>query len=121
MPHFTYDIRAAIKDDQKDTANAAALDAAGDVNITSYLGAIRLVVPKGQSKIIDLSTLGSASFVMLKQTGSKPFRLRLKKAQTENTDLLVGRFFAAQIHDMDVLHVYAPADVDLDLKVQLAG
>lgn len=123
MAYLTYTFEASLRESQKSTENVGKLAAAGsDNSIQNFDAGKQITIPKGETKTFDLSSYAAVSFISVKVLEGQWVRVRLKKAERDSTDLVVGKLFAADgLQGIEKIEFVAAPDTDVKVLLMVAG
>jgi hypothetical protein len=122
MAYLTYNFSAELKEEQKSPQLVGQLLISGtDSTIQNFDAGKQISIPKGATKVFDLSSYTSVSFIGLKVLSGKSVRLRLKKAERNSTDLVVLTSFHATVEEIEKVELVAPEDTDVKVLLMVAG
>ncbi len=124
MPSIEFSASLRVKENQKDVKTAAALDISiKDTMVDDYNGPIRLTIKSGEdnAKKIDLSHLPELGLIMIKVIAGGQFRLAIRRAATDMTNLTIRKFFIADVRSVDQLKITNISEEDLIVQVALVG
>ena len=124
MPQVEVTVSAVLKENQKDTECTATFGPLvfKDNTIVEYDAAKRLVLTKGKEVSVDVTNLSAPNkilgieVVQGQSMGSK-FKLRLRKASSEGTDIEVSRFFFAELSNIERIAMLNEQDENVTVLV----
>ena len=125
MPQVVVSASVSVKERQQDT------DPTGEVNVEftdtqvgDYNGPIKLTLAAtgdNQTRVIDVSHLTSLRLLIVKLIAGQSFRLALRRAASENTDLVVRRFFAAELTNIEQIKLTGDGQSEVEVQVELVS
>ena len=122
MPQADVSISVVVKEEQKDETPTGDVSLAfKDNKVEDYNGPIRLLIPKGQSRTINVDHVTNLRILTIKKVSGKTYRLALRRAASPSTDLEVDRFFAADLCNVEQIKVTANDETDVALQILLVG
>jgi hypothetical protein len=122
MPQSELTFSYVVKEAQKDTRPAADISVLiRDTNVSQYDGVKRLVVPAGGTKEVGLTHLPAVRYVVVEVLSGTGLRIRFRSAHTSATDIPIGRFFAGEIREIERLVLYNAQQVEVVVRLVLAG
>lgn len=121
MPQVTVTSSVLVKEDQSDVKAAAEVEVSFKDNaVDDYNGPIRLALVKEASRVINTDHLTNLRVLIFKRLSGGTWRLSLRKSTSETTDLIVGRFFAAELTNVEHIKITA-LSADVEIQVELVG
>ncbi len=78
---------------------------------------ISLTIAANTTKTVDVSHLANPRILIVKLLSGDGFRLALRRSATDATDLSIGRFFAAEV--MNIEQVKLSNETSAAVRVQL--
>jgi len=122
MAYLTYTFESSLKESQKSTENIGQMSVSGsDLGITSFDAGKQISLTKAETKVVDLSSYSSVSFISIKVLEGKSVRVRLKKPERDSTDLVVTTFFAATVQEIEKIELVADPETDVKVLLMVAG
>lgn len=123
MPQVEVSASARVKEDQADTVPA------GDLSITfkdnfveEYDGGKRVSLKANSTRTINVDHLTTLRTVgIVNTTASTTFRLRLRLQSAEPTESEIGRFYFADVRNVQQIRLENKGATDIVLRVFLAG
>lgn len=109
MPQVETTLSMIVKESQKDVTPTGEISLSfKDSAVEDYTGPMRVSVPVGETKKIDVSHLGSNKLVAVRRIEGPAFYLSLRKGSTESSVLKVGRCFFGELLNADQLSLSNP-------------
>jgi len=122
MAYLNYTFSSTIKETQKSPSPVGTLGfESGDLLVASFDAGKQISIPKGETKVFDLSTYTAVSFIGIKVLEGQWVRLRLKKAERNSTDLVVTKSFHATVEEIEKIELVAAPDTDVKVLLMVAG
>jgi len=123
MPQLEISLSGLVREKQTDTKPAAEFSLEiKDSSVTEYDGAKRITVEATKSLLIDTSFMSAPSqylsIVLLEGTA---INVQLRKENTTANDIQIGRFFFAEVKNLEQIKLYNSSDVDVVARIFLVG
>ena len=122
MAYLTFSFESSLRESQKSTENIGQMSISGsDQLISSFDAGKQIALKKGETKVVDLSSYTSVSFISVKVLEGQSVRVRLKKAERNSTDLVVTSFFGATVSEIEKIELVAAPDTAVKVLLMVAG
>ena len=122
MPQVDVTASFLVKESQKDVSTTAEIVCTfKDNQADDYNGPIRVTIPPETSKVLDFTHVSNLRLLMVKRISGGSIRLTLRTVQTEANDLEIGRFFAAEVLNIEQVKLTNPAKEEVVAMVLLVG
>lgn len=122
MPQVEVAASVIVRENQQDaTSTGEVVVSIKDTSVDDYNGPISVTVAANSSRTIDVAHLPSLRMLILKIITGTKFRLSLRRAASENTDLEVGRFFAAELFNAEQVKLTNEGSAEIRVQVELVG
>jgi len=122
MAYLTFSFESSLRESQKSTENIGQMSVSGsDLLISSFDAGKQIALKKGETKVVDLSSYTSVSFISVKVLEGQSVRVRLKKAERNSTDLVVTSFFGATVSEIEKIELVAAPDTAVKVLLMVAG
>lgn len=122
MPQVEIKASMEVKDKQSD------VDAIGTFSVSfkdpkagDYSGPGRFKLAAGASKSIDVSYIANARMLAIKLWAGTGVRLHTRRSASENTDLKIGRFFMAEVLNLEQIKLINDTSGVIDVQVAFLG
>lgn len=123
MPEISASISASVKEAQKDVDPAGRIEFSLKENtVTEYDAAKRLEIPGGESVRIDVDGLVQPRKIIgieVKDGGN--IRLSIRRAASENTDLIVSRFLLAEFLNVEEVKLKNDGTEPVTVRILITG